>query len=92
MTYSYGSADENAYARARKLGNKAYHAALSRGENPYLPALDELVPDHLSLPHVSLGVVTIPSDRLVGTGTRGRTNAFACNFMPRQRWPWDRDP
>ena len=82
MTYSYDSADEYAYSKAKKLGNKAYHAALQRGENPYLPVLDELVPDHLSLPHVNLGLVTIPIDRLVGTGTRGRTSAFACNFMP----------
>ena len=82
MSYSYSSSDEYAYSKARKLGNRAYHAALSRGENPYLPVLDELVPDHLSLPHVSLGIVTIPIERLVGTGTRGRTNAFACNFMP----------
>ena len=82
MTYSYSSADEFAYSKARRLGNRAYHAALSRGDNPYLPVLDELVPDHLSLPHVSLGIVTIPIERLVGTGTKGRTNAFACNFMP----------
>ena len=82
MTYSYDSADEYAYSRAKKLGSKAYHAALQRGENPYLPVLDELVPDHLSLPRISLGLVTVPTDRLVGTNTRGRTSAFACNFMP----------
>ncbi len=83
MSYgAYGSADEYAYARAKKLGAKAYHAALQRGENPYLPVLEELVPDQLSLPHVNLGLVTIPIERLVGTGTKGRTNAFACNFMP----------
>ena len=82
MTYSYDSADEYAYSRAKRLGGKAYHAALQRGENPYLPVLDELVPDHLSLPRISLGLVTVPTDRLVGTNTRGRTSAFACNFMP----------
>lgn len=82
MTYSFDSADEYAYSRAKKLGSKAYHAALQRGEDPYLPVLDELVPDHLSLPRVNLGVVNIPIERLVGTGTRGRTSAFALNFMP----------
>ena len=83
MSYSsYGSTDEYAYTRAKKLASKAYHAALQRGENPYLPVLEELVPDQLSLPHVNLGLVTIPIERLVGTGTKGRTNAFASNFMP----------
>ena len=80
--YGSESANEYAYSRARKLGNKAYHAALQRRANPYLPVLDELVPDHLSLGRVNLGLITIPLENIVGTGTRGRTNAFACNFMP----------
>lgn len=74
--------DDFAYAKAKKLGIKAYHAALQRGENPYLAVLDEIVPDQLSLPHVNLRLLTIPMERIVGTGTRGRTSAFACNFMP----------
>lgn len=82
MDCAHDSTDELAYARAKKSANKAYHAALAQGKTPYLPVLDELVPDHLALPHVNLGLVTIPVERLVGTGTRGRTNAFACNFMP----------
>lgn len=82
MSFSYDSADEYAYSRAKKLGSKAYHAALQRGEDPYLPVLDELVPDHLSLPRVSLGIVNVPTKRLVGTSTAGRTSAFACNFLP----------
>lgn len=74
--------DDYAYTKARKLGTKAYHAALQRGENPYLEVLDELVPDQLSLQHVNLNLLTIPVERIVGTSTRGRTSAFACNFMP----------
>lgn len=74
--------DDFAYSKAKKLGTKAYHAALQRGENPYLAVLDEIVPDQLSLPHVNLRLLTIPMERIVGTGTRGRTSAFACNFMP----------
>jgi len=79
---TYTSADEYAYQKARKLGVKACSAAQQRGENPYLPALDDLVPDHLSLTRVSLGIVNIPIDQLAGTGTKGRADAFANNFMP----------
>ncbi len=74
--------DESAYLKAKKLGTKAYHAALQHGENPYLEVLDELVPDRLSLSHVYLKLMSIPTDRIVGTGTKGRTSSFACNFMP----------
>ena len=74
--------DDFAYNKARKLGLKAYHSALLHGKNPYLEVLDEIVPDQLSLPHVDLKLLTIPVERIVGTNTRGRTSAFACNFMP----------
>ena len=74
--------DDFAYSKAKKLGIKAYHAALQRGENPYLAVLDEIVPDQLSLSHVNLRLLTIPMERIAGTATRGRTSAFACNFMP----------
>lgn len=79
---NFSTADEYAYSKAKKLGNRAYNAALQNGENPFLPVLDEIVPDHLSLTHVKLGVIDIPIDRLAGTVSRGRTSAFACNFMP----------
>lgn len=79
---TYSSADEYAYSKSRKLGLKAYSSAVQRGESPYLPVLDELVPDNLSLPRVSLGLVNIPIDQIAGTGTKGRADAFACNFMP----------
>ena len=79
---TYDEVDEKAYSKANKLAVKAYHTALQRGENPYLPALDEIVPDQLALSHVDLGLISIPMDRIVGTGTHGRTNAFARNFMP----------
>lgn len=82
MNYSYSNADENAYYRARKLGTKAYNAALQKGANPYLPVLDEIVPNRLSLTHVNLGLVNIPISSIVGTGSKGRTSAFACNFFP----------
>ncbi|MBE5807162.1 MAG: BMP family ABC transporter substrate-binding protein [Clostridiales bacterium] len=79
---TFASVDEQAYSRAQKLASKAYHAAVQKGENPYLPVLDEILPDQLALTHVDLGLITIPLDRVVGTGTKGRTSAFAVNFMP----------
>ena len=70
------------YAKAQKLGKTAYRKALSKGEYPYLPALDEIV-DHQSIrTEEPLGLVSIPLDQIVGTKTAGRQSAFASNFMP----------
>ena len=71
-----------AYARARRQGLKEYHARMQRGENPFLPALAEMEPDLNALSHMSLGLQQIPLRKIVGTASKGRTNAFAANFMP----------
>ena len=70
------------YWKARKLGLRAYHDNLQAKKSPYLPTLDDRVNDHKSLTHINLGLMPIPLERVVGTVTRGRSNAFAANFMP----------
>ena len=69
--------ETGAYARAKRRGLKAVHAT-----QHYLPVLDELVPDRMTLSTMNLGIITVPLDRVVGTVTKGRTLAFAENFMP----------
>ena len=70
------------YDKARKLGLKESHARMQRHENPYLAALEDTVESLSALPHRSLGLVRVPLKKMVGTATRGRSNAFAANFMP----------
>lgn len=70
------------YAIAKKAGEKEYRARLARGEYPFLPALDDILPDNGVMKHVSLGLMEIPVQQVVGTKTRARQNAFAPNFMP----------
>jgi len=71
-----------AYARARKQGLKEYHSRMQRQENPYLPVLSEIEEKLNTLSHVPLGLVQVPAEKIVGTASKGRTNAFAANFMP----------
>ncbi|MBQ3425325.1 MAG: BMP family ABC transporter substrate-binding protein, partial [Clostridia bacterium] len=71
-----------AYARARRAALKDYHGRLQRGENPYLSALDDEEPDMNALSRVPLGLMQIPLSKVVGTASKGRTNAFAANYMP----------
>ncbi|MEE1314988.1 MAG: BMP family ABC transporter substrate-binding protein [Faecalimonas sp.] len=70
------------YEKAYKLGKKEYQKQLLHGENPYLPALDDILPPKGDYSELPLGLVEIPSELLVGTKTSGRSNAFASNFMP----------
>ena len=70
------------YVKARKLGLKEYHARMQRNENPFLAALEEQVEELNALARVELGLQQIPLRKIVGTASKGRTNAFADNFMP----------
>ncbi len=70
------------YTKAWKLARSAYRESVSRGEYPYLPALDEILQQVNVKTEQPLGLVTIQLDQIVGTKTAGRQNSFATNFMP----------
>lgn len=70
------------YSSALKAGQKEYRNRLMKGDYPYLPALDEILSYVKVEYEVSLGLCEVPLELIVGTRTRGRTNAFAANFMP----------
>lgn len=74
------------YLEAIKLGRKEYRNRINKGMYPYLPVLDEIL-THVDIEkEVNLGLVQVPLKLVVGTSTRGRTNAFAGNFMPILDW------
>ena len=70
------------YEKAKKLGTKEYKANVSEGKYPFLPVLDDIIDKEDISSDVSLGLMDIPLDLIVGTSTSGRTQAFASNFMP----------
>lgn len=70
------------YSGALRLGRKQYQSAVSKGEYPYLPVLDDILANADIVSEVNLGIMDVPLERIVGTRTRGRTQAFASNFMP----------
>ncbi|MBR4039092.1 MAG: BMP family ABC transporter substrate-binding protein [Clostridia bacterium] len=70
------------YLHALKKAQKYTHALAARGEDVSLPVLSEIVPELNRLTQVPLGLVQIPLDQIEGTATRGRTTAFARNFLP----------
>ena len=70
------------YERAYGLGKREYSRKKAQGGSGYLPVLDEIAPNAAALQAVPLHLVSIPLSRVAGTATRGRTTAFAANFMP----------
>lgn len=70
------------YAAALKQGRRKYHSAVTKGEYPYLPVLDDILSYTEVAANVSLGRMDVPLSKIVGTKTAGRTDAFAGNFMP----------
>ena len=70
------------YISAQKLGKKTYKAKTAAGEPPYLPALDEMVPDADKFVRQPLGLMEIPVELIIGTKTRSRQTSFTPGFMP----------
>jgi len=70
------------YEKAYKLGKKDYQSRMMKGQQPTIKVLDDILSCDNHYKEESLGVVQIPINRIVGTKTGGRSNAFAGNFMP----------
>ena len=70
------------YSRALKQGQKEV-AELSAAGKPVNPAvLDELLPGASAEVVVDLGLLEIPSERIIGTKSAGRIAAFSPSFRP----------
>ena len=70
------------YGKARRDGLRIYTAAIQANTDPYLPVLENKVPNLAQLSRLSLGVMTVPLDRVVGSVSQGRAFAFTENFLP----------
>ncbi len=70
------------YGKARREGLRVYQTAIQANADPYLPVLEERVPTLSTLSRLSLGVISIPLDRVIGSVSKGRSYAFADGFLP----------
>ena len=70
------------YIKALKMGQREADELVSAGKDPNPQVLDELLPDIDTLTVVEVGVMDIPSERIVGTKSAGRIAAFSPSFLP----------
>ena len=70
------------YSKARREGLKIYEEAVRENRDPYLPVLEERVPNLSALNRRSLGIQSVPLERVLGSVSRGRSYAFSAGFLP----------
>ena len=70
------------YALALKLAQKESRELQAAGKSPHPAVLDELLSDTGTETVVSIGLVDIPTERIVGTKSAGRITAFTPTFRP----------
>jgi len=72
--------EEYALALRKGLKESREHAAAGQREHPLI--LDEILPENYPGAVVDLGLMEIPSNRIIGTKTAGRITAFSPSFRP----------
>ena len=73
----------NEYLRAQKQAQREYRESVAAGRDPYPAVLDDILPNGLSSDTVKdIGVVEIPTGRIVGVKSAGRIAAFTSTFLP----------
>lgn len=70
------------YQKAMKAAQKEFKDRQSRGLDPYPAVLDEILEGSANDTGSYVGLVEIPSERIVGIRTKGRTSAFTAGFLP----------
>lgn len=70
------------YIHALHKGQKEYRELLMAGKSPYPAVLDDILPEGGSEVIVDVGLLEIPTERIVGTKSAGRITAFSASFYP----------
>lgn len=70
------------YKQARALGRRYVSEHASADTKGYLYILDDLINNVEIAGEINLGTCEIPINKIIGTRTSARSNAFAGNFMP----------
>ena len=69
------------YAAALRRAQKESKEAVAAGRSPHPAVLDEIIGDSVSAVQ-DIGVMEIPSERIVGTRSAGRITTFSPGFLP----------
>ena len=70
------------FSQALRQGQKEYKEFTSLNKNPHPLVLDEILSENGNHSVVEVGLVDIPTERIVGVKSAGRITAFSPTFLP----------
>ena len=70
------------YSQAQRLAQKEQRELILSGKDPHPLVLDDIIEDYTLCSVQELGTMEIPTGRIVGTKTSGRTSTFTRSFRP----------
>ena len=70
------------YNLALRQGQKEYRELVMANRSPHPVVLDEILPENNTDSVLDLGLVEIPSERIIGVKSAGRITAFTASFRP----------
>lgn len=70
------------YDKARRQAMREYRRCAASGSSGYVSVLDDVLAGNPTGSEVSLGLMEIPADLIVGTKSAGRQFSFSCSFLP----------
>ena len=70
------------YAQALRKGLKESRELTAAGRNPHPLVLDEILPENYPGVVQDIGLLEIPTERIIGTKSAGRITAFSASFRP----------
>ena len=70
------------YNQALRAGQKEFRELSAAGQPTHPAVLDELLPENGAHTVVDVGLIEIPSERIIGTKSAGRIAAFTPSFHP----------
>ena len=70
------------YLQALRMGQREHKALVAAGKDPYPAILDNAPGYQGDEPVKDIGLVEIPTERIIGVKTAGRITAFTAGFLP----------
>ena len=70
------------YAQALRKGQKEYRERVMAGLSPHPAVLDEILPETAAYTVQDIGLMEIPTERIIGVKSAGRVTALSASFLP----------
>ena len=70
------------YRKAQKRGKRTVRKLERQGVNPYLLSLDSFLDKDESVDYIHIGVMDIPTEKIVGVSTSEKQELYSVDFLP----------